>query len=144
MSKVPYASVVGCLMYVMVCTRSDLAQAVSKICKFMSKLGKHHWEAVKWIFKYLKGTTGHGIMFNSEKDDPSVVGYIDLDYVGDMDDRRSTTGYVFTLAGGPICWKSSVQSIVVMSITEAEYMTVVDAAKWALWLTSLVKELSVE
>jgi hypothetical protein len=144
MSKVPYASVVGCLMYVMVCTRLDLAQVVSQVCKFMSKLGKHHWEAVKWIFKYLKGTTCHGIMFSSEKDDPSVIEYIDLDYVGDMDDLRSTTGYVFTLAGGSICWKLPGQSIVVMSITEAEYMTVVDAAKWALWLTSLVKELSVE
>ena len=144
MSKVPYASAVGCLMYAMVCTRPDLAQAVSQVCKFMSKPGKHHWEAVKWIFRYLKGTTGHGIMFSSEKGDPSVVGYVDSDYAGDMDDRRSTTGYVFTLAGGPICWKSSVQSIVAMSTTEAEYMAVAEAAKEALWLTGLVKELGVE
>ncbi|CAJ2663689.1 unnamed protein product [Trifolium pratense] len=144
MSKVPYASAVGCLMYAMVCTRPDLAQAVSQVCKFMSKPGKHHWEAVKWIFRYLKGTTGHGIMFSSEKGNPSVVGYVDSDYAGDMDDRRSTTGYVFTLAGGPICWKSSVQSIVAMSTTEAEYMAVAEAAKEALWLTGLVKELGVE
>jgi hypothetical protein len=144
MSKVPYASAVGCLMYAMVCTRPDLAQAVSQVCKFMSKPGKHHWEAVKWIFRYLKGTTGHGIMFSSEKGDPSVVGYVDSDYAGDMDDMRSTTGYVFTLAGGPICWKSSVQSIVAMSTTEAEYMAVAEAAKEALWLTGLVKELGVE
>jgi hypothetical protein len=61
-----------------------------------------------------------------------------------MDDRRSTTGYVFTFAGGPICWKSSVQSIVAMSTTEAEYMAVAEAAKEVLWLTGLVKELGVE
>ncbi|KAK2425531.1 secreted RxLR effector protein [Trifolium repens] len=144
MSKVPYVSAVGCLMYAMVCTRPDLAPVVSQVCKFMSKPGKHHWEAVKWIFRYLKGTTGHGIMFSSEKCDPSVVGYVDSHYAGDMDDRRSTTGYVFTLAGGPICWKSSVQSIVAMSTTEAKYMAVAEAAKEALWLTGLVKELGVE
>jgi hypothetical protein len=85
----------------------------------MSKPGKHPWEAVKWIFRYLKDTTGHDIMFSSEKGDPSVVGCVDSDYVGDMNDMRYITGYVFTLAGGPICWKSSVQSI--MS-TGAEYM----------------------
>ena len=144
MSKVPYASAVGCLMYAMVCTRPDLAQAVSQVCRFMSKPGKRHWEAVKWIFRYLKGTTGHGLMFGGQDGDPSVVGYVDSDYAGSVDDRRSTTGYVFTLAGGPICWKSTVQSIVAMSTTEAEYMAVAEAGKEALWLNGLVKELGIE
>ena len=144
MAKVPYASAVGCLMYAMVCTRPDLAQAVSQVSKFMSKPGKQHWEAVKWIFRYLRGTTGHCIMLGSQQGDLSVMGYVDSDYAGDMDDRRSTTGYVFTLAGGPICWKSIVQSIVALSTTEAEYMAVAEAAKEALWLTGLVKELGIE
>ena len=144
MSKIPYASAVGCLMYAMVCTRPDLAQAVSQVCKFMSKPGKQHWEAIKWILRYLRGTSDRGIMFSREQTVPSVVGYVDSDYAGDLDDRRSTTGYVFTLAGGPICWKSSVQSIVAMSTTEAEYMAVAEAAKEALWLTGLVRELGVE
>src|ERR1044072_5483685 len=61
MSKIPYASAVGCLMYAMVCTRPDLAQAVSQVCKFMSKPGKQHWEAVKWILRYLRGTPDKGI-----------------------------------------------------------------------------------
>ena len=64
----------------------------------------------------------------------SVVAYVDVDYAGEVDDRRSTTGYLFTLSGGPICWKSTLQSIVAMSTTEAEYMVVVEAAKKALWL----------
>ena len=144
MAKVPYASAVGCLMYAMVCTRPDLAHAVSQVCKYMSKPGRRHWEAVKWIFRYLKGTVGHGIIFGSQQDDPLVVGYVDSDYAGDLDDRRSTTGYVFTLGGGPICWKSTVQSIVALSTTEAEYMAVAEAAKEALWLIGLVKELGVE
>jgi hypothetical protein len=63
MSKVPYASAVGCLMYAMVCTRPDLAHAVSVVSKYMADPGKQHWNAVKWIFRYLKGTTDYGITF---------------------------------------------------------------------------------
>ena len=63
MSKVPYASVMGCLMYAIVCTRLDLAQGVSVVSKFLTNLGKQYWDAVKWIFIYLRGTTNYGIMF---------------------------------------------------------------------------------
>ena len=63
MSKGPYASAVGCLMYAMVCTRPDLAQGVSVVRKYLANLGKQHWDAVKWIFIYLRGTTNYGIMF---------------------------------------------------------------------------------
>ena len=105
MSKVPYASAVGCLMYAMVCTRLDLAQAVSAVCKFLLNLGRSHWDAVKWIFKYLRGTKNYDIMFNIQHSDPLVVGYVDVDYARDLDDIRSTIGYVFTLGKGHICWK---------------------------------------
>uniref|UniRef100_A0A2N9GRU3 Reverse transcriptase Ty1/copia-type domain-containing protein n=1 Tax=Fagus sylvatica TaxID=28930 RepID=A0A2N9GRU3_FAGSY len=92
-------------------------------------------------FRYLKGTAEHEILFSRQPGTNSVVGYVDADYAGEVDDRRSTTGYVFTLSGGPICWKSTLQSIVAMSTTEAEYMAVAEAAKEALWLKGLVKEL---
>ncbi|CAA0825269.1 Uncharacterized mitochondrial protein AtMg00810 [Striga hermonthica] len=92
MVEVPYASAVGCLMYAMVCTRPDLAHAVGQVCKYMSRPGKQHWEAVKWIFRYLKGTAGYGIVFGDQRLDPLVVGYVDSDYAGDLDNRRSTTG----------------------------------------------------
>jgi len=58
MAEVPYASAVGCLMYALVCTRPDLAHAVSQVSKYMSKPGRQHWEAIKWIFKYLRGIVG--------------------------------------------------------------------------------------
>uniref|UniRef100_A0A2N9EPJ3 CCHC-type domain-containing protein n=1 Tax=Fagus sylvatica TaxID=28930 RepID=A0A2N9EPJ3_FAGSY len=141
MSKVPYASAVGCLMYAMVCTRPDLAHAVSTVSRYMANPGREHWNAVKWISRYLKGTAEHGILFSRQPVTNSVVEYVDADYAGEVDDRRSTTGYVFTLSGGPICWKSTLQSIVAMSTTEAEYMAVAEAAKEALWLKGLVKEL---
>ncbi|KAL0355896.1 UNVERIFIED_CONTAM: Retrovirus-related Pol polyprotein from transposon TNT 1-94 [Sesamum radiatum] len=114
MAKVPYASAVGCLMYAMVCTRPDLAHIVSQVCKYMSKPGRHHWEAVKWIFKYMKGIVGHGVIFGGQQNYP-LVRYVGSDYGGDLDDRRSTIEYVFTLGGWPICWKSAVQSVVALS-----------------------------
>uniref|UniRef100_A0A2N9H0H2 Integrase catalytic domain-containing protein n=1 Tax=Fagus sylvatica TaxID=28930 RepID=A0A2N9H0H2_FAGSY len=98
MSKVPYASAVGCLMYAMVCTRPDLAHAVSTVSRYMENPGREHWNAVKWIFRYLKGTAEHGILFSRQPGTNSVVGYVDADYAGEVDDKRSTTGYVFTLS----------------------------------------------
>ena len=65
MAKVPYANAIGYLMYTMVYTRPNLAHVVSQVIKFMSKLGKQHCEAVKWIFRYLRGTIGYGIIFGS-------------------------------------------------------------------------------
>lgn len=79
-----------------------------------------------------------------QQGNPLVVGYVDSDYTDDLDNRRSTIWYIFTLGGGPICWKLSIQSIVILSTTETEYMTVAEAAKEALWLAGLVKELGVE
>jgi len=83
-------------------------------------------------------------MFGSQQGDPSVVGYVDFDYVGDLDGKRSTTRYVFTLAGGPVCWKSIIQSLATMSTTGAKYMAVAEVSKEAVWLARLAKELGIE
>lgn len=80
----------------------------------------------------------------AKQDQVSVVRFVDADYAGGMDDRRSTPGYVFALAGGPICSRSMVQLLVALSTTESEYMTVTEAAKEALWLKGLVKELGID
>ncbi|KAE8720084.1 Trigalactosyldiacylglycerol 1 isoform 2 [Hibiscus syriacus] len=83
------------------------------------------------------------LVSNIGKQPSGSLGYVDSDYAGDLDNRRSTTRHIFTLGGGPICWKSTVQSIVALSTIEAEYMAAAEAAKEALWLTGLVKELGV-
>ena len=93
MAKVPYSSAVGSLMYAMICTRPDIAFAVGVVSRYMSNPGKKHWEAVKGLMRYLKGTKDLGICFGGE--DARVLGYTDSDYAGDMDKRRSTSGYVF-------------------------------------------------
>ena len=141
MSKVPYASVV---MYAMVCTRLDLAQAISAINKFLSNLGRSHWDAFKWIFRYLRGTIDYDIMFKRQQSVPLVIGYVDVDYARDLVDRRSTTGYMFTLGGGPICWKSMVESLIALSTIESEYMEIAEAAKEASSLAELAKELGIQ
>ena len=103
MSKVPYSNAVGCLMYAMVCTRPDISHAVGTVSRYMHNPGKEHWQAVKWILRYIQKTLDVGLIF--EKEDmvgQHVVGYCDSDYAGDLDKRRSTTGYVFTLAKAPV------------------------------------------
>ena len=95
MFKIPYASTVGSLMYAMVCTRLDIAHAIGVVSRFLFDKGKAHWEAVKWIFKYLWGTTKLYVQFGGP--DPILEGYINFNIVGCLDGRKSTSGYVFTL-----------------------------------------------
>lgn len=95
--------------------------------------GKGHWQAVKWILRYIQATVDIGLEFERDhKHGQHVVGYVDSDYAGDLDKRRSTTGYVFTLAGGPVSWRSTLQSTVALSTTEAEYMAATKAVKEAI------------
>ncbi|KAK3030421.1 hypothetical protein RJ639_037550 [Escallonia herrerae] len=132
MSRVLYANTVGYRMYAMVCTRPDISHAVSMVSRYMGNPGKKHGDAVKWIFRHLAGSTNFGIMFDHDGAKGEVSGFVDSDYAGDLDSRRSTTGYIFTFYGGPICWKSVLQSTTTLSTTEAEYMALTEAAKEAL------------
>jgi hypothetical protein len=145
MTSVPYSSAVGSIMYAMVCTRPDISQAVSVVSRYMANPGKGHWQAVKWILRYLKGTMQFGLVYNGNANTGNcVVGYSDSDFAGNLDDRRSQTGYVFTLSRSAISWKATLQPTVALSTTEAEYMAVTEVVKEAMWLQDLVSELGVE
>jgi hypothetical protein len=100
MSKVPYSLVVGSLMYVMVCTRQDIAHAVGVVSRYMKNPCKEHWEAVKWILMYLKGTSTHALCFGGSY--IVLQGYVDSYMAGDKDSRRRTTWYVFIVGGTTI------------------------------------------
>ena len=128
MSKVPYANAIRCLMYLMVCTRLDISHVVSVVSRYMVDPGKEHWNAVKWIFRYLKGTCDFGILFD-QRASTKAVGYVNFDYVGDLDSRKSMTNYVFRFTGGPICWKSTLQYVVALSTIEVEYMAMTEVGK---------------
>ena len=94
MSKVSYASTIGNLTYAMVCTRPDIAHAVRGLNRFMSRLGKQHWEVIKWILRYLRGSLDTCLCFTSAS--LKLQGYVDANFAGDIDSRKSTTGFVFT------------------------------------------------
>ena len=91
------------------------------------------------VLRYLAGTATHGITYSAGK--PALEVYCDADYAGDVDSRRSTTGYVFTLNGGAISWSSRLQQTVAVSTTEAEYMAAAAAIKEALWMRRLLTNL---
>ncbi|XP_073119906.1 secreted RxLR effector protein 161-like [Henckelia pumila] len=103
MAGIPYASGVGSLIYGLVCSRPDLAYAISVVSRFMANLGIYHWEAIKWILRYFINTTGLGLKFEKQQDgiDP-VVGYVNLDFAGNLYTRKSLTGYVFIFYGTSI------------------------------------------
>jgi hypothetical protein len=106
MSWVPYASVVRNLMYLIVCTRLDIAHVVGVLNRYMSKPGKEHRAIVKRVFMYLSGTSSYGLCYQGRPGLYIVLdihGFLDVDWVGDMDHRRTTSGYVFNLFGA-ISW----------------------------------------
>ncbi|GJR72297.1 retrotransposon protein, putative, ty1-copia subclass [Tanacetum coccineum] len=114
MSKVPYANAVRSLMYLMVCTRPDIVYAVNVVSRYLGNPGKNHWEAVKWILKYLWGTAHVGLVYQTNRGNHvDVTGFVDSDYAKDPD-------------------------------KEAEYMALTEAVKEAIWLRGLLKELGVE
>jgi len=141
-STVPYASVVGNLTYAMVCTRPNIAHTLGVVSRYMNNPGKEHWMAVKWILRYLKGTTNQALCFGGSN--ISLQGYVDTDMAGDKDNRRSTTGYVFTIGGTTNSWVSKIQSVVALSTTEAEYVAAKKASKEMIWLQMFMGELHKE
>uniref|UniRef100_A0A3Q7GHA3 GAG-pre-integrase domain-containing protein n=1 Tax=Solanum lycopersicum TaxID=4081 RepID=A0A3Q7GHA3_SOLLC len=97
MTLVPYASAVGSLMYAMVCIRPDIAHAVGVVSRYMANPGKKHWEAVKWLLRYLRGTSNTSLCFGKGKVTLQV--FVDADLGGDVDSRKSTSGYIYTIGG---------------------------------------------
>ena len=139
MSKVPYASAIGSLMYGMMCTKLDVAHAVGVVSRFMSRLGKQHWEAVKWILRYLRGSSDTCLCLTGAS--LKLQGYVDADFAGDIDSRKSTTRFVFTLGGIAIYWVSNLQKIITLFTTKVEYVAATEAGKEMIWLHDFLEEL---
>ncbi|KAM2549652.1 hypothetical protein TB1_013993 [Malus domestica] len=142
MSRIPYASAIGSLMYAMICTRPDIAYAVSITSRYQSNPGSEHWTAVKTVLKYLRRTKDMFLVYGGASE-LQVEGYTDADFQSDVDDRSSNSGYVFTLNGGAVSWKSKKQSVIADSTTEAEYVAAAEAGKEAFWMKKFITELGV-
>ncbi|KAL0300180.1 UNVERIFIED_CONTAM: Retrovirus-related Pol polyprotein from transposon TNT 1-94, partial [Sesamum angustifolium] len=141
MKNIPYSNAIGSIMFLMVCTRPDIAYSISCLSRYMSNAGLPHWEALKWLLRFLNGSANRGLMFSKCAKGVELTGYVDSNYANDRDSRRSTTSYIFTLCGSCITWKSQLQQIVALSTTEAEYIAATEAFKEALWLEGIVKEI---
>ena len=120
MARVPYASAVGSLMYAMLCTRPDICFAVGMVSRYQSNPGPVHWQAVKRIFRYLRGTSD--LILCYQGGDSRLRGYSDADWASDRDEHKSTTGYAFLLSGAAISWCSKKQSCIALSTMEFEYV----------------------
>ncbi|KAI3692791.1 hypothetical protein L6452_32614 [Arctium lappa] len=142
MSRIPYASVVGSIMYAMICTRPDVSYALSMTSRYQANPSEAHWIAVKNILKYLRRTKNMFLIYGGQEE-LCVKGYTDANFQTDRDDSCSQSGFVFLLNGGAITWRSSKQSTVADSTTEAEYIAVNEAAKEAMWMKKFIEDLGV-
>lgn len=136
----PYQEAVGSLMYAAHGTRPDIVYAVGIASRFNSNYGRLHWNGVKRILQYLRGTLDYGIIYDGT-DTTDLHGFTDADFANDSDERRSTGGYVFMLAGGPITWRSKKQDKVAQSTCEAEYYAACEASNEACHLRQLFRDL---
>jgi hypothetical protein len=138
-----YRSLIGSLRYL--CnSRLDLGYPVGYLSRFMEAPRQEHLAAVKRVLRYVAGTLDWGLHYRPGQKNggaPKLLGYSDSDLAGDVNDRKSTSGLIFFLAGGPVAWQSAKQKVVALSSCEAEYIAAAAAACEAVWLSRLLAEL---
>lgn len=138
MAEIPYRELVEALNYIATRTRPDISYSTSQLCRFMSNPGHEPGIAAKRVVRYLAGTATLGITFSGST---GIKGYCDSDWAGEPDHRRSTSGFIFTMSGGPISWKSQRQKTTALSALEAEYVALSLASREATWLKALLDEI---
>lgn len=139
-SNFPYRQLIGSLMYLSIATRPDISYAIGNVSRYMENPTVVHERALKRILKYVAGTVSHGIQFN-KNGNHRLIGFSDADYAGNVDTRKSTSGFVFLYNNSIISWCSSLQQCVSVSTTESEYVAASEAVKELVWLKRLFGEL---
>lgn len=139
--KYPYREAVGSLLYVTNKCRPDLSYSVNYCSRKMEKPTDQDVVNVKRIFRYLVATKEEGITYKHTECE-KLIAYSDADFAGDSESRKSTTGYVIFLCGGPISWCSRKQPIVSLSSTESEYIAAAECVKELLFLKTMIDELT--
>jgi hypothetical protein len=135
----PFRELVGCLLYVAISTRPDIANAVRELSKYCNHPTELHVAIAKRVLRYLKSTRDLSLTYTGNTD-RTLTGYVDAAYADNVDTARSTTGYLFMLCGGAIDWKSTCQHTVARSSCEAEYMALSDATTEALYLRNIMHD----
>ena len=137
-----YQSAVGSLLYLSVATRPDIAYAVSCAARYTAKPTKLHWALVKRILRYLKGTADLGLRYTVDgTEGDKLTAFCDADWAGDLDERKSTSGYVLMLSNCAVSWKSKKQTVIALSTAEAEYIALSAATQEVSWMRKLLDDL---
>ncbi|XP_055604909.1 uncharacterized protein LOC129753136 [Uranotaenia lowii] len=139
MKNVPYQEAVGALMYLAQCTRPDILFAVNHLSRFNTCAGEKHWEAVKHLLRYVRGSSKMKLCY-TKSPESELVGYTDANWAADLDDRKSTSGYLFTFQGRAVSWCCKRQPTVALSSCEAEYMALSASVQEAAWWRGLISE----
>ena len=139
-NQAEYQAAIGCLLWLSMGTRPDIAQAVAVLARVVTNPSDAHWTGVKRVLRYLNGTRNLCLRYK-KSDEPSLVGMSDADWAGDVINRRSTTGFVFAIGGTAVSWLSKQQPVVALSSCEAEYIALSAAVQELLWLNRLLCEL---
>ena len=141
LSQQEYAQAIGSLMYVMNCIRPDIAYVVSKLSRYTSNLGPDHWKAIVRVLRYLKYTQNYGLHYSKY---PAVLEeYCDANWISDTKDSKSTSGYLFTLGGGVVSWKSSKQTCIARSTMESEFIALDKAGEEVEWLRHFLEDIPI-
>ena len=136
-AQLEYSRIIGSLMYLMSCTRPDLAYDVSRLSRYTSNSSSEHWKGMTRLLRYLRYTRNYGLHYGQN---PAVVeGFSDANWISDTKDSRSTSGYVFTLGGAAISWKSSKQTLIARSTMESEFIALDKAGEEAEWLRQFLE-----
>jgi hypothetical protein len=138
--KGEYLKLLGKLSYLAVMTRPDISFAVNRLAQQSMAPTEKCWIALKRVLRYVAGTTHYHLVYSPSGND-TVVGYSDADWAGCVDTRKSTSGYVFTLGGAAVSWRSNKQPVVALSSTEAEYIAGTLATQEAMFLRFLFRDL---
>jgi hypothetical protein len=138
MEEVPYQRGIGSLMYAATSTRPDIAFPVAILSQFMRNPGRTHWEAVKDVIRYLKGTADLKLTLGGTS--AGLEAFVDADWAS-QPHRHSMSGYTVLLHGTPIAWSARKQSIIALSTAEAEYIALTAVAQEVLYLQALIEEL---
>ena len=141
--KVRYQQAVGSLLYLSLGTRPDIAFAVSILSRFTANPHELHEKALHRVLRYIRGTLDVGITYSKSSSSPIPFGFSDASFAHPIvkEGRRSPSGYIFFMSGGPVSWSSKRQSTVATSSTEAEYIGQFNAAREAIWIRTFLQEL---
>ena len=143
----PYLSVTGSLLYAAICTRPDIFYAVMQLARFNSNPGKAHVRASEQCLRYLEETADLGIKYTAPKDKSAKIvinAFVDSDWGGCPDTRRSTSGYIIQVCGGPVSWKSKLMQTMALSSCEAEFMSLTEVCRELMWMCRFLDEIGLE